>query len=80
MSDLGLAESLNEREYLESGEGIECQCCYGEFAFENMAQCATGEHLFCVSCLQNYAKESVYGQGRVCIISLLKYNNSFKIV
>ena len=60
-----MAESINEREYMETDQGIECQCCYGEFAFENMAQCSTGEHLFCVACLQSYAKESVYGQGGV---------------
>ena len=59
-----IAQSLNQDEYEASGQGIECGCCYGEYAFESMIQCYEG-HLFCKECLGNYAKEAVFGEGKV---------------
>lgn len=56
--------ALNEEEYEVQGQCIECPCCCNECPFEKMVQCYEG-HLACESCLQQYAKESVFGQGKV---------------
>ncbi|XP_059177354.1 E3 ubiquitin-protein ligase RNF216-like [Physella acuta] len=43
---------------------IECVCCFGDCEFEKMAQCMEC-HLVCVGCLNAYAKEIVFGTGKV---------------
>lgn len=61
-----IAQQMNECEYAELGQLIECGCCFCEVAFDNMVQCYEG-HLFCEDCLKNYANESVFGHGKVCV-------------
>ena len=63
---------LNEDEYEETGQMIECGCCFGDFMFEAMVQCYEG-HLFCKECLQNYAKEAVFGSGHVSVKFVKNY-------
>lgn len=40
------------------GEGVECGCCFAEYAFDFMVQCPDA-HLFCKTCAKRNAEEAV---------------------
>ncbi|KAL4239711.1 hypothetical protein ACF0H5_000515 [Mactra antiquata] len=61
--DYKVACYMNEQEYETEGQCIECGCCYMECPFESMVQCYEG-HLFCETCLKQYAREAIFGQGK----------------
>ncbi|BFZ62929.1 hypothetical protein YB2330_004041 [Saitoella coloradoensis] len=62
VTDEQLARALNEQEYEKKGELVECGCCFGDYAWEDLASCSDG-HLFCHECLKNTFKEGILGQG-----------------
>ncbi|EWC47203.1 hypothetical protein DRE_03322 [Drechslerella stenobrocha 248] len=72
-SDLLLALDINEKQYEEAGAMLECECCFGDYAFEMMSACCYA-HLFCHNCVLNAAKEGVYGQTT----SLVKEKGSIR--
>ena len=39
---------------------VECGCCYGDFAFEDLCQCMDG-HLFCPDCIRMHVEEQLFG-------------------
>jgi len=52
--DFEYARKVNTREYIRLRELIECNCCYGEFAYEDLRPCSEGSHLFCLRCLESH--------------------------
>jgi len=56
-------EELVQQRAEAEGNLIECGCCCAALAFERLVQCSDG-HLFCKDCLQRYAEQTLFGDGR----------------
>ncbi|KAK9370705.1 hypothetical protein V1509DRAFT_616589 [Lipomyces kononenkoae] len=65
------ARQANEQEYEMEGQLIECECCFGDYAWEDLACCSEG-HFFCRNCLTSSVKEGLYGQGTLRGKSLVR--------
>lgn len=61
-NDIILAQRINEEEYTEADEMVECGCCFGEYTWEDMVSCNDG-HLVCRNCVTHTAEECAFGQG-----------------
>jgi hypothetical protein len=61
-SDVILAQKVNEQEYTEANEMMECGCCFGEYTWEDITACSGG-HLVCHQCVTRTAQECAFGQG-----------------
>ncbi|KAH7887197.1 hypothetical protein F5I97DRAFT_1873899 [Phlebopus sp. FC_14] len=48
------ATLMDEQEYEDTGDGIECGCCFSSYPFDHMIQCPE-THLFCKTCMASYA-------------------------
>ncbi|KAF8300413.1 hypothetical protein DL93DRAFT_2122285 [Clavulina sp. PMI_390] len=57
-ADRKLAQEQQRQALEESGQGIECGCCFGDYSFENMVQCPEA-HLFCMDCARRTAEEAI---------------------
>eukprot|EP00520_Triparma_pacifica_P009262 CAMPEP_0118634836 /NCGR_PEP_ID=MMETSP0785-20121206/1759_1 /TAXON_ID=91992 /ORGANISM="Bolidomonas pacifica, Strain CCMP 1866" /LENGTH=710 /DNA_ID=CAMNT_0006525837 /DNA_START=87 /DNA_END=2216 /DNA_ORIENTATION=+ len=60
VADVELARQLAREDAEKEGGTVECACCYGDVAFEEMCQCSEG-HLFCLECLRRYGEEQLFG-------------------
>ncbi|CAM9291717.1 unnamed protein product, partial [Ectocarpus fasciculatus] len=56
----------HERRAAREGALIECGCCFGDYAFENLVQCSEG-HLFCRTCVARHTEQTLYGNGKTTL-------------
>ncbi|KAH8833092.1 hypothetical protein DL96DRAFT_1523400 [Flagelloscypha sp. PMI_526] len=61
-SDNHYARELNEQSYEAEKSLFECECCFGDYTWEDIAFCPDG-HYFCRSCLAKSVEESFHGSS-----------------
>ncbi|CEG84884.1 Putative RING finger protein [Rhizopus microsporus] len=61
--DLILAKEINQKEYDGQNQLITCDCCFGDYTFEELLFCSEGKHAFCHECVNRYITEGLFGQG-----------------
>lgn len=61
--DWEIAMTMNEAEALNADALYECQCCFTDTTFEQMATCTTGAHIICFRCIKNAVSEALFGQS-----------------
>ena len=66
--DWQLALKVNEKEAVEAEALYECQCCFADTTFEEVAACTSSGHMICFRCLRHAVNEALYGQSWGCNI------------
>ena len=61
--DWEFATTLNEAEAIDANAMYECQCCFSDTTFEQMATCTTDAHIICFRCIKNAVSEALFGQS-----------------
>ncbi|KAJ5486312.1 hypothetical protein N7530_000612 [Penicillium desertorum] len=61
--DFRFASELNEKEAQELNAIYECECCFADVTFEQIATCSTNTHVICYHCIQRTVYEALFGQG-----------------
>ena len=61
--DYEYAQTVNQQEAEEMGALYECQCCYNEVPFEDIATCDFNTHVMCFDCVRRTMQEALFGQG-----------------
>ena len=61
--DWDVAAALNEAEARDAGAIYECECCYSDTTFEQMASCTIGGHYICFRCIGYAVSEALFGQS-----------------
>lgn len=63
VSDWTLAMEMNQSEAIYAESLYECECCFLDTTFEQMATCTAGGHILCFRCLDLALSEALYGQS-----------------
>lgn len=61
--DRETALQLNEEQAQQAEALYECECCFSDTTFEQMATCDTGCHTICFRCIRQAVSEALFGQG-----------------
>lgn len=61
--DFRLALELNEKEAKAVDALYECECCFADVTFEQIATCSANVHVICYHCIQRTIYEALFGQG-----------------
>jgi hypothetical protein len=62
-ADMELAEALNEKEAEAASALYECECCFTDATFEQIAICSDGMHFICFNCIRHTVHQALFGQG-----------------
>lgn len=62
-ADREAALQLNEEQAQQAEALYECECCFSDTTFEQMATCDTGSHIICFRCIRQAVSEALFGQG-----------------
>ena len=62
-NDREIAMTLNDVEAMNAEALYECQCCFSDTSFEQMATCTTNAHVICFRCVKNAVIEALFGQN-----------------
>ena len=63
LSDFQIALEMNEREARAAEAIYECQCCFSDVTFEQIATCSANVHIICYNCIQRTIHEAIFGQS-----------------
>ena len=66
--DWQFALEVNEKEAVDAQALHECQCCFSETSFEELAACTANGHTICFRCLRHAVSEALFGQSWGCNI------------
>ncbi|KAJ5788053.1 hypothetical protein N7457_003043 [Penicillium paradoxum] len=61
--DFRIASELNEKEAQTANALYECECCFADVTFEQIATCSANAHIICYNCIQRTVYEALFGQG-----------------
>ena len=61
--DWNVAMSVNNAEAENAQAIYECECCYSDSTWEQVATCATNGHIICFDCIWRGVSEAIFGQS-----------------
>lgn len=57
------AVALNETQAKHAEALYECECCFSDTTFEQLAACTSGGHVICFRCIWHAVSEALFGQS-----------------